>query len=339
MNGVSLAAALVVIVLLVLVSSIAVRPAEYSRFELERRKRQGDKAVEESSRRADHLVDLLSFQRVVTSLLLVVSVILLVVTFGWLVGIILGVILALEYGAVARLPFLHTIAQRYYDKLEPRLVAFAVAYPKVCAILRTLTPDQGQTDIASKEELLDIVSRSVGVVSASEKALIEHGLTFGERRIADIMTPRSVIDTVKRNEMLGPLVLDDLHKTGHSRFPVIGKDIDHVVGILHLRSLLTLDTTKKHTAKVETAMEPQVFYVHEEQTLEHALNAFLKTHHHLFIVVNQYRETVGLITLEDVMEALLGRKIIDEFDAHDDLRAVAARNPRGNNQPDKSNDV
>ena len=78
-------------------------------------------------------------------------------------------------------------------------------------------------------------------------------------------------------------------------------------------------------------MEKKVYYIREDQTLDHALAAFLKTRHHLFVVVNGYRETAGIITLEDVIEALLGRKIVDEFDLHDDLRAVATREAKTNN--------
>jgi CBS domain containing-hemolysin-like protein len=132
-------------------------------------------------------------------------------------------------------------------------------------------------------------------------------------------------------------VLDDLHKTGHSRFPVTDGDIDHVIGMLHIQDIFTLDAKRSVTA--EKAMEPRVFYIREDQTLDHALVAFLRTHHHLFIVVNEFRETVGILSLEDVIEALLGRKIIDEFDTHEDLRLVAMRNPRGNNHPLKSEDV
>jgi CBS domain containing-hemolysin-like protein len=152
------------------------------------------------------------------------------------------------------------------------------------------------------------------------------------------MTPRGVIDSISKKELLGPLVLDDLHKTGHSRFPVIDGDIDHVVGMLHIQDLLILDA-KQRSNTVEKVMEPRVFYVREDQTLEHALTAFLRTRHHLFVVVNEFRETVGVLSLEDVIEVLLGRKIVDEFDAHDDLRAVAARNPRGNNEPQKHEDI
>ena len=78
-------------------------------------------------------------------------------------------------------------------------------------------------------------------------------------------------------------------------------------------------------------MEKRVFYINQEQTLDRALAAFIKTRHHLFVVVNGYRETAGILTLEDTIEALLGREIVDEFDVHDDLRVVAARSAKGNN--------
>jgi magnesium and cobalt transporter len=136
---------------------------------------------------------------------------------------------------------------------------------------------------------------------------------------------------------VGPLLLDELHKTGHSRFPVIDGDIDHVVGTLHIKELLTLGDKSSKTAA--QAMESRVFYINQDQTLDHALAAFIKTRHHLFIVVNGYRETAGILTLEDVMEALLGREIVDEFDVHDDLRIVAARNAKTNNNPPHATNV
>jgi len=86
-------------------------------------------------------------------------------------------------------------------------------------------------------------------------------------------------------------------------------------------------------------MDSHVYYVNQDQTLDHALAAFIKTRHHLFIVVNGYRETAGILTLEDVMEALLGKEIVDEYDVHDDLRIVAARSARDNNNPPHSTNV
>ncbi|HUC96386.1 MAG TPA: CBS domain-containing protein, partial [Candidatus Saccharimonadales bacterium] len=199
------------------------------------------------------------------------------------------------------------------------------------------TGDTTNQPIASRQELQYLVDASVGVLSSDEKNLIVHSLSFGDQLVSSVMTPRSMIDSIKSSEFLGPLTLDDLHKTGHGKLPVIKNDVDHVIGILNLQSLLALDIKRSTTA--EKAMDPKVFYIRQEQSLQHALAAFLRTKHNLFIVVNEFRETVGLLSLEDVIEALLGRKIVDEFDNHDNLREVALRNPHGNNYPKKREDV
>jgi putative hemolysin len=99
---------------------------------------------------------------------------------------------------------------------------------------------------------------------------------------------------------------------------------------VHLRDLLSLDVRESKTA--EQLMEKKVYYIRHDDSLQHALAAFIKTRHHLFVVINESRETVGLLSLEDVLECLIGQKIIDEDDVHSDLRAVAARAGALNNR-------
>lgn len=318
----------------------AMRPARttMSRYELDRRAEHGDKTAGELLRREALLGDVISLQKIVTALLLVIVTLLLVGSLGWLLGVIVAVVVALEYGSVARLGFLQRHSAALYQKVEPHLLQYAERYPTVFKIIRNVTPETSDYHLESREQLLHLVSQSGDILSHDEKSLIKHGLGFGDLEVSSVMTPASVIDSIGKKELLGPLVLDDLHKTGHSRFPVIDGDLNHVVGVLHIRDLLTLDAGK-HSSTVEKSMEPRVFYIREDQTLSHALAAFLRSHHHLFVVVNEFRETVGLLSLEDVIEALLGRKIVDEFDAHEDLRTVAARNPRRNNHPPKHTDV
>jgi CBS domain containing-hemolysin-like protein len=268
-----------------------------------------------------------------------VTVLLCVATFGWLFGTLVALVVALEYGAVARLTPVQNQSQKIYERVERWLLDCIEKYPHIFKLLRNV-PRQAQEvsrTIDSREELQHLIAQSGAILTMDEKKMIVHSLSFSDQLVGTVMTPRSVIDGIKKSEFLGPLTLDELHKTGHSRLPVFDGDIDHIIGILHLQSLLALDIKRSVTA--EKAMEPQVFYIRKDQTLQRALAAFLRTHHHLFIVVNEFRETVGLLTLEDVIEALLGRKIIDEFDAHDDLRAVARRNPRGNNHPERREDV
>lgn len=321
-------------VLLVLVTAMQPTFSSISQFELKRRQKNGD----DQFAREQLLADVVSLQTVLIALLLVIFVAVSVSAFGWIWGIVVSVVVALEYGALARLDLVKKYANKLYVVLEPRLLFVAQKLQKPLALIRGV---QGQKpyslSVGSRDELEHIIKESGTLLTNDEKQRITHGLSFSAKTVADIMTPRTVIEGVNRDEVLGPLVLDDLHKTGHSRFPVIENDIDHVVGMLYVRSLLALD--KKKTPKASDAMDPQVFYIHKDQNLTHALAAFLRTKHHLFIVVNEYRETVGVLSLEDVLEALIGKKIIDEFDAHDDLRAVAAQNPRKNNSPKKHHDI
>ena len=137
------------------------------------------------------------------------------------------------------------------------------------------------------------------------------------------MTPRSVIDSVKAEETLGPLVLDELHNTGHSRFPVIDGDIDHVVGMLYVQELLKVGQTAK-TKTAAQAMDPTVYYIREDQTLQQALAAFLRVRHHLFVVVNEFEEYVGIVTIEAVLEQMIGKSTTENLDNYDDLRTVAS---------------
>lgn len=101
--------------------------------------------------------------------------------------------------------------------------------------------------------------------------------------------------------------------------------------------MLSLDVKQSVTA--EKAMEPKVFYIRSDHTLEHALAAFIKTRHHLFIVINKERETVGLLTLEDVIEALIGRAILDEDDNHADAKSVSQHDAEPKNRPEGRVDV
>jgi CBS domain containing-hemolysin-like protein len=138
------------------------------------------------------------------------------------------------------------------------------------------------------------------------------------------MVPRREVRTVSAEEAISPVVIRELHDSGYSRFPVHGEKSEQFIGTLYLKDLINL----KATGKVKDVMEHAVYYVHEEYPLEQALHAFLKTKHHLFIVVNKFEEYVGIITIEDILEQILGCKIIDEFDAYDDLRAVATDHAR-----------
>ena len=292
-----------------------------------------------SSRRYETMMPLiLSLQTVLVAILLVIAVLLSVASFGWLIGILIAILIALEYAALARFAFVRRFSQKVYNRYEAKLYEIVNKIRPYISFLKTINISDlmDQKQISTREDLAAIIS-SASILSPDEKSLIKNGLLFNQQKVRDIMTPRAKIITIDKSEFLGPLTLDDLHKQGHSRLPVINRDIDHVVGILYLHDLLALDVKKSSTA--EKIMEPKVHYIHQDQTLEHALAAFLKTKHHLFVVIDENRETRGIISLTNTVEILIGRKIQDEFDSHTNINSVSKRDLTPFNQPKNSVDV
>lgn len=322
--------------LIVALHSLRLAPSGVSEFELMRRVKAGDDDAKFQLRRDAVLPDIHAVRFVLETLLVITLIATVLANFSWWLAVPLLVVALMYVEGATRWKFICENAAKYYARHELSIVAFVEKWQH---ILKWLRAPEGRVPgqfVYSREELLERLKTTHGVLSRDELNLLQHSLDFGDKLVYDIMTPRSVIDGIKDDETLGPVALDRLHNSGHSRFPVYEGDIDHVVGMLYLRDLVPL---KKDLKYARDAMKKDVYYVREDQDLEHALAAFLKTHHHLFIVVNQYRETVGILSLEDVLETLIGHKIIDEFDQHHDLRAVAERNPRGNNLPKQRKDV
>lgn len=324
---VSILAASVVI----LISSMSPKRSGLSTFELSRRKDEGNKDAAYELKRETLVSDLYSLRRILLAVFLVLFVLLSVAAWGWLWGALLSLTLALSYGKLATFGPVHSLAMRLYDENEAKLMKLIETYPQAMRLLRSVVWEEEKRTLSSRQELEHLVKDSQGILRENDKKRIINSLHFDERTVGEVMTPRGVVSYVKKDDVIGPLMLNDLHLTGHSRFPVVDGDIDHVMGLLYTKDLVTLSNKQSKTAG--EVMDNHVYYINADQTLNHALTAFLKAHHHMFIVVNEYRETAGVVTLEDVIEAFLGYKIIDEFDQHDDLRAVAERRAHKNNNP------
>lgn len=327
---------LALIVLLVGVKAITFRAPSLSRYELERRHKTGNTSATDELRRVAVAKDIVALQRLVEVMIIVLLSCMLVAQWSFL-GCLAALVVVVLYQRVARIKFIRNTAQRIFNTHETSLVQFIEKYSHVATIVSSPANDAVPASVGSREELDHLIHESVGILSTDEKKLLRSSLHFASKTVEYAMTPRNVLEVIDSGEVLGPIVLDQLHKTGHSRFPVTDGDIDHIVGVLHIHELLSLREKTSQTA--QQSMEKKVFYINQSQTLSHALAAFLSTRHHLFIVVNAYRETVGILTLEDCIEALIGRKIVDEYDAHDDLRIVAERRAAQTNNASGSTNV
>lgn len=171
--------------------------------------------------------------------------------------------------------------------------------------------------------LLDRQSRQPDSrITPEELDLVKHVLSFGDYKVRDTLRPRKLVKAVAAGDAIGPVLLDELHASGQTSFPVKkGPRSETIVGTLHLS-----DVGIHSTGTVKDHMHEGVTFVHEADSLADALHAFYQTKRQLFVAVNSFEEYVGVITLQDILHQLVGRPEPNEtLGSHDDLAAVAAR--------------
>jgi CBS domain containing-hemolysin-like protein len=185
------------------------------------------------------------------------------------------------------------------------------------------------TGLYEKPDMLDLLSRQNrqldNRIDSTDLRIANGALTFGDKTVSSVMTPRRKIKFVEAGDTIGPMVMDELHKSGHSRFPVV-KDspkatTPDIVGTLYLKDIIG----HEGGGRIKDLARKDVYYINEDSNLRQALSAFLKTHHHMLIVVNSFEEVIGVLSIEDVLEQIIGEPINDEFDNYDSLRAVASK--------------
>jgi magnesium and cobalt transporter len=160
---------------------------------------------------------------------------------------------------------------------------------------------------ATKRRLLDL----------NALGMIEGILQVPELRVRDIMIPRSHIVVIEQDMPLDQ-ILPIVITTIHSRFPVIGENKDEVLGILLAKDLLsyTFDSPTTKSFNIREVLRPAVF-VPESKRLDVLLQEFRRNRNHMAVVVDEYGGVTGLITIEDVLEQIVG-DIEDEYDTDDD---------------------
>jgi magnesium and cobalt transporter len=163
------------------------------------------------------------------------------------------------------------------------------------------------------EDLREASARAL--FNADALVMIEGVLAVADMQVRDIMVPRSQMVFVERDEPPDKLV-ELVVESGHSRFPVIGEDRDQILGILLAKDLLRLQMADGEPFEIREYMRPAVF-VPESKRLNVLLKEFRLSHNHIAMVVDEYGGVCGLVTIEDVIEQIVG-EIGDEHDVEDD---------------------
>jgi len=160
------------------------------------------------------------------------------------------------------------------------------------------------------------------LMDADALTIIEGALSASETRVTDVMIPRAQMGVIDINDPLDEIV-PVVIETAHSRFPVVDGDRDNVLGILLAKDLLRIQTEEDFTLR--DWLRPAVF-IPESKRLNVLLREFRVSRNHMAIVVNEYGGVAGLVTIEDVLEQIVG-DIEDEYDfdeAHDNIRLDSA---------------
>ncbi len=167
----------------------------------------------------------------------------------------------------------------------------------------------------SEEEIKIIVdaSQKGGVIDDTEGEIIQNAIYFSEICAHEIMIPRQDIKCLDQTSDFDE-ALEFVKKHNHTRFPLCDKDKDHVVGMIHIRDLLEHDT-ERNDKNILNKIARKILFVPENKSISEILHQMMTKHIHLAIVVDEYGGTAGLLSMEDILEELVG----DIRDEHDDI--------------------
>ncbi|WP_070968627.1 CNNM family magnesium/cobalt transport protein CorC [Vibrio sonorensis] len=175
-----------------------------------------------------------------------------------------------------------------------------------------------QVDPKDRQELVDVIrdSEENDLIDHDTRDMLEGVMEIAEMRVRDIMIPRSQMVTADRSDDLDALVAL-ITDAQHSRYPVISEDKDHVEGILLAKDLLKYLGSDSAPFDIEQVIRPAVV-VPESKRVDRLLKEFREERYHMAIVVDEFGGVSGLITIEDILEQIVG-EIEDEFDDEEEL--------------------
>lgn len=200
-------------------------------------------------------------------------------------------------------------------------------------LLTRLLSHQGGAPQVSEDDIRAMISlsRKAGRIQPFEEDFVRNILALDQKRVYEIMTPRTVVFSLPDNITVGDAYRDP--RIWHfSRIPVYGEDNEDLVGLVERRALGQHFAENRVDLLLSAIMRP-LHFVQETLTLDLLLREFLKARVHLFAVIDEYGGLAGVVSLEDVLEEILGSEIMDESDNVADLRQLARQRRRALSRP------
>jgi magnesium and cobalt exporter, CNNM family len=236
----------------------------------------------------------------------------------------LAIMLVVSFVVIGVAP--RTLGRQHSEQVARRTAAPLILFTKVLGPLprlliligNVITPGRGFSEgpFATEAELRELVdlAEASSVIEHGEREMIHSVFELGDTLVREVMVPRTDVVFIERNKTLRQAMSLAL-RSGYSRIPVVGESLDDIVGFAYLKDL-TKRVFDRHeaesTEKVESVMRP-VLYVPDSKPVDALLREMQAERTHVAVVVDEYGGTAGLVTIEDVLEEIVG-EITDEYD-------------------------
>lgn len=232
------------------------------------------------------------------------------------------------------------IAPKTYASRSPEKVSFFVLRPIlfimwlltpalwlvsiVSRLLARVFPGEADRPFISEDEIRTMISvgEQAGVVAEEQHRMLHGVFELAQIRVRDVMIPRTEVVGIEVSIPFDE-VLRQVQQAHHSRFPVFDGDMDNILGIIHSKEILNYVHRAEEFCMRDLVRTP--FFVPESKRIEALLQSFRDQRVHLAVVVDEYGGVEGIVTLEDVVEEIVG-EILDEFDAEESLFQEVAPN-------------
>lgn len=191
-------------------------------------------------------------------------------------------------------------------------------------VMTRMVPGRAKPHHISAAELKTIasLSRRSGEIEADQETVIANILQLGEKNVRQVMTPRTVAFTASQALTIKEAARMEGKWRMHSRVPVYDGESDNVVGIVLSQDVLMAAAVGQNGLRLSQLMRP-VHFVPETAPLDRIFIDFFEKHQHLFVAVDEYGSVTGVISMEDVLEEIIGREIVDESDKTRNMRELA----------------
>jgi CBS domain containing-hemolysin-like protein len=251
-----------------------------------------------------------------------------VVAIGAIIGITLATLFSMILGELAPKNFALAIPLKTAKLVVPFQLGFTFVFKPIVVlfngtanrVIRSMgiEPKEELSGARSAEELGFLIRRSAteGSLDRDEAAMLHRTLTFSTHTADEVMTPRVRAVTLERDATAADVIAESA-RTGHSRFPVLGDDVDDVIGVVHVKTAYGVEFDRRGAVRVPELMSAPL-KVPETAGVGSLLGTLRGRGYQIAVVVDEHGGTAGIVTLEDLVEELLG-EVQDEHDQHQPL--------------------